>query len=111
MIRKPFRFHGYGSLKYLFQHGERTHTKLFGVRYVENTRRGGPRIAVIVSKKVAKSAVKRNRMRRRVYEVLREHFNFEKPYDLAVTIFSDEVLTISHVELKEQLKKLIEEVK
>jgi ribonuclease P protein component len=110
MIRKIFRFHGYGSLKYLFQHGEQARTKFFGIKYVENSRRGQPRVAVIVSKKVAKSAVKRNRMRRRVYEILREHFNFEKPYDLAITIFSDEVLTISHEELKEQLKKMIAEL-
>jgi len=66
---------------------------------------------VIVSKKVAKSAVKRNRMRRRVYEVLREHFDFELSYDLAVTIFSEEVLDVSYDELKRQLEKLVSELK
>jgi ribonuclease P protein component len=111
MISKKYRFHGHGSLKYLFQNGEGTRTKLLGVKYVENRHRSRPRIAVIVSKKTAKSAVKRNRMRRRVYEVLREHFNFEKPYDLAVTIFSEEVLTASYDELKDQLKKVISELK
>ena len=111
MISKKFRFHGYGSLKYLFQNGEGSRTKLFGLKYVENQHRPHPRVAVIVSKKVAKSAVKRNRMRRRVYEILRQHFNFEKPYDIAVTIFSDEVLAVSHEELKEQLKKLVSELK
>ena len=111
MISKKFRFHGHGSLKYLFQNGESSRTKFFGLKYVENLHRSHPRIAVIVSKKVAKSAVKRNRMRRRVYEILRQHYNFEKPYDIALTIFSDEVLTASHEELKEQLRKLILELK
>jgi ribonuclease P protein component len=81
------------------------------MKYVANKRRERPRVAVIVSKKVAKSAVKRNRMRRRVYEILRLHYNFEKPYDVAVTIFSDEVLTVSHDELKEQLRRMISELK
>jgi ribonuclease P protein component len=111
MISKKFRFHGHGSLKYLFQNGEQARTRFFGIKYIVNQRRDYPRIAVIVSKKISKSAVKRNRMRRRVYEILREHFNFEKPYDIAVTVFSDEVLTASYDELKEQLKKVISELK
>jgi ribonuclease P protein component len=111
MISKKFRFHGHGSLKYLFQNGDSARSRFFGLKYVENSRRNHPRLSVIVSKKIAKSAVKRNRMRRRVYEILRQHFNFEKPYDIAVTIFSDEVLAASPAELKEQLKKLISELK
>jgi len=111
MISQRFRFHGHGSLKYLFQNGEGARTKLFGLRYIENSHRTYSRIAVIVSRKITKSAVKRNRMRRRIYEILRQHFNFEKPYDVAVTVFSDEVLTIGHEELKDQLKKLISELK
>ncbi|MCL1929907.1 ribonuclease P protein component [Candidatus Saccharibacteria bacterium] len=111
MISKKFRFHGYGSLKYLFQNGEGARSKFFGLRYVENLHRGHPRLTVIVSKKIAKSAVKRNRMRRKVYEILRQHFNFEIPYDIAVTVFSDEVLIASRQELEEQLKKLISELK
>ena len=111
MISKKFRFHGHGSLKYLFQHGENARTRLFGLKYIVNLRRDHSRVVVIVSKKVAKSAVKRNRMRRRVYEVLREHFDFELSYDLAVTIFSEEVLDVSYDELKRQLEKLVSELK
>lgn len=67
-------------------------------------------MAVVVSRKVHKSAVVRNRIRRRVYEAARTHEGqFLGAYDIVVTIFSDQVATMESAELRRRLiDKLVE---
>ncbi len=78
---------------------------------VENTR-GFTRVAVVVSKKVAKSAVSRNRIRRRIYEVVRRNFeDLPKKKDYIFVVFSDKVLSLSFKELERLLGELVEESK
>ena len=48
----------------VFKEGQRTHTPFFQVIYIPQRDR---KVAVVVSKKVAKSAVRRNELRRRLY--------------------------------------------
>ena len=100
MLQQRYRFHGYGGLRYLYRHASAERSRLLTVKYVANRRRRMPRIAVVVSKKVHKSAVGRNRIRRRIYEILRQHVpHFTGVYDVALIITSSEVLTTPHDEL------------
>lgn len=100
MLQQRYRFHGYGGLRYLYRHASAERSRLLTVKYVANRRRRMPRIAVVVSKKVHKSAVGRNRIRRRVYEILRQRVPyFTGVYDVALIITSSEVLTTPHDEL------------
>jgi len=79
--------------------------------FVPNTR-GFTRVAVVVSKKVEKTAVKRNRIRRRVYEALRKNFDLvPKKMDYVFVVYSKEVGKMSFSELKEMLGGLVEESK
>ena len=69
-------------------------------------------MAVVVSKKVVKSAVKRNRIRRRVYEALRLNFDFvPKEHDYIFVMFSKEILDIPFSELEKRLGELVAEAK
>lgn len=78
------------------------------LRYGENKRRKTPRVAVVVSKKVYKRAVGRNRIRRRIYEVLRQELpGVDQQTDLAVIVFSSEIMTMPHTELIEVIKKTL----
>ena len=100
MLQQRYRFHGYGGLRYLYRHASAERSRLLIVKYVANRRRRMPRIAVVVSKKVHKSAVGRNRIRRRIYEILRQQVPyFTGVYDVALIITSSEVLTTPHDEL------------
>ena len=100
MLQQRYRFHGYGGLRYLYRHASAERSRLLTVKYVANRRRRMPRIAVVVSKKVHKSAVGRNRIRRRIYEILRQHVPYVTGvYDVALIITSSEVLTTPHDEL------------
>lgn len=79
--------------------------------FVENTR-GFTRVAVVVSKKVEKTAVGRNRIRRRMYEALRVNFDLiPKGVDYVFVVYSKEIMKIKFSELEEMLGKLVEESK
>lgn len=59
-------------------------------------------MAVVVSRKVHKSAVVRNRIRRRIYEIVRlQEPNITQAYDMIFTVFSDQVATMEHAELRQ----------
>jgi len=107
MIAQKFRFHGHASLKYVFSRGQQNRSKFFGVKWTTNPRRHRPRLAVVVSKKVFKSAVKRNRIRRRIYEIARPLLNDAPAIDVVISVFSAEVLDASHNELTIQLLPLL----
>lgn len=78
------------------------------VRYVPNKNRLHSRFAVVVSKKVCKHAADRNRIRRRVFEVIRQEFMQTKDvYDVSITVFSAEVLALPYDEMKSELVALL----
>lgn len=95
MISFANRFHGHGSLRYVYNHGQTVRGPLCALRYGRNERRSQYRLAVVVGKKVHKSAVVRNRVRRRLYEAFRRQApNFNDVYDMVVTVFSDVIATM-----------------
>ena len=106
MISAQYRFRGRSSLNYVYRSGQTIRGPLFSVKYALNPRRTSYRAAVVVSKKVHKSAFGRNRMRRRLYELIRQQQpSISQPYDIVVTVFHDTVLTATSQELSQQLKK------
>ena len=105
MISSTNRFHGYGSLKYTYSRGETVRGPLCSTKYALNSRRRKYRLAVVVNKKVNKSAVVRNKIRRQIYEVVRlVSDQIKNPYDIVITVFSDQILDISHDELSVMIK-------
>ena len=95
MISFVHRFHGHGSLRYVYGNGKTIRGPLMALKFVANDRRKDYRLAIVVGKKVHKSAVVRNRIRRRLYEAFRrQEPNFNGVYDMVVTVFSDVVATM-----------------
>lgn len=112
MIASTFRFHGYGSLNYVYRQGTTVRNTLCSLRYIKNERRKKPRVAVVVSKKVHKSAVVRNRIRRRLYEIIRQHQPaITEPYDIIFSVFSDQVAEMPYPELMKLLTSQLREAK
>lgn len=105
MISRKHRFHGYGSLRFLYKNGRTVRGSLCSLKYVLNPKRETYRLAVVVSKKVNKSAVVRNRIRRRVYEVVRTHEDqIKQPYDIVFTVFHEQVAELEFGELQATIK-------
>ena len=104
MIARNHRFHGHNSLRYVYSHGQVVRGPLFALKYTNNPKRTDYRLAVVVSKKVYKSAVKRNRIRRRLYESFRKQAADKVPaYDIVLTVFSPDLTTIPAEQLDRAL--------
>jgi ribonuclease P protein component len=75
-----------------------------------NPNAGNYRLSVVVSKKVSKKAVVRNRIRRRIYEHVRILFgtspNLPIPYDFLLTVFDERLATLPADELAGEINKL-----
>lgn len=109
MIGRANRFHGYGSLRYVYKHGKTVRGQMLSLRYCPNDKRQDYRLAVVVSKKIHKSAVARNRMRRRIYEEIRKQLLPGQPFDLVVTVFQVSVKEVPATELSQQITSLLEQ--
>lgn len=108
MLSAQNRFHGRGSLRFLFKIGRTTRNRTLMVRYCANPKQQRSRFAVVVGKKVAKSAVVRNRIRRRIFEVIRNHMDgIAQQHDITVTVFSVELATMPHPELERAVLGLL----
>ena len=106
MISRAHRFHGYNSLRYVYTKGQTVRGPLFAVKSAINPKRKNYRVAVVVSKKVSKSAVRRNRIRRRLYEIIRAFDgNITQPYDIVITVFHDTVAEEPYESLASHMKK------
>ena len=65
---------------------------------------------MVVSKKILKSAVGRNRIRRRIYEAIRcELLKIQKPVDCIFIINSIELLNIDFKEIQKTIRDLLKD--
>ena len=111
MLSKKYRFHSRGGVRYVYQKGKTVRGPKMSLVFCENTR-GFTRIAVVVSKKVNKTAVGRNRIRRRVYEVVRRNMeHIPLKHDYIFVVFSPDVETMEYTRLEETVGKLVAESK
>ncbi|HSX16762.1 MAG TPA: ribonuclease P protein component [Patescibacteria group bacterium] len=109
MIHSTHRFHGRNSLRFVYQHGRQVRGEMLSLRATRNGRQEVWRAAVVVSRKVSKSAVVRNRIRRRVFEILRTVASrIDGPYDLVFTVYAEGVATLSTDDLRRTILDQLE---
>ena len=106
MLAKKYRFHSRGGVRFTYQKGKTIRTPKISLVYNDNSR-GHQRFAVVISKKVIKSAVGRNRVRRRVYEAIRLALpEFQDKKDCIFVIYSKEIEKMSF----DKIQKLISDL-
>lgn len=111
MLSKKYRFHSRGGVRYVYQKGKTIRSAKMSLTTVVNER-GFTRFAVVVSKKVNKTAVGRNRIRRRIYEALRTNFeHIPQGRDYIFTVFSKDILDMPFSEIERILGDLVAESK
>lgn len=112
MLAYKNRFHGHSSLRFVYKNGRVSRSRIATVKAVRNKYRRDPRVAVVISKKVIKSAVGRNRIRRRIYEIIRRKLpEFVSVYDVVCIMASSDARTMPHEELEEVIVKSLQELK
>ena len=107
MLAKPHRFHGYNALNFAHKQGRVVRGNQITLKYARNDRRQTYRVAVVVSKKVSKSAVTRNRIRRRVYEAVRLQPPVTGPYDLIFMVYSEDAASVEYQALEQTIGQLL----
>ena len=111
MISTTHRFHGHSSLQYLHHRAAVVRGRGLSLKYVANTKRTNYRAAVVVSKKVHKSAVVRNRIRRRIYEVIRLRVEPTLAYDFAFMVYDEAFAVIDSEQLQKMVTGLLSKAK
>ena len=95
-------------MNYVYRHGKTVHTSNLAMVCMPN-QLGMRRFAVVISKKVLKSAVGRNRIRRRIYEAIRlENPEQLPPMDGIFTVHSSSFLTVPFQEIQRLIHELLE---
>lgn len=108
MISVRHRFHGHNSLNRVYERGQTVRSPHISLKFQGRGQKPGYRAAVVVSKKVHKSAVTRNRIRRRIYEIIRQTDNRLTDHkDLVFTVFSDQVAGQEAAKLKTTVENLL----
>lgn len=72
------------------------------------------RLAVVVSRKVSKSAVVRNRIRRRIYEIVRlsrSQSGSPWPVDMILTVFDEQIAAVPSETLRGAILALLKKAK
>lgn len=78
------------------------------IKVVANKHRDNSRIAVVVSKKTLKSAVGRNRIRRRLYETIRPTLPILSGiYDIVIIVTSSDIINLSAGDMSDQVYQLL----
>jgi ribonuclease P protein component len=107
MISRTHRFHGRGGITRLYQNGKSVRGGALMLRYAPNIRRKSYRVAVVVSRKVSKSAVVRNRIRRRIYERVRIlSGSFTEAYDLVFVAYDEKIADLPAAELAADIDRI-----
>ena len=106
MLRKSNRFHGPKAVGALVRRGKTQRSKNLSVRKKSATKW---RVAVVVKKKLYKSAVGRNSLRRRIFAITRECIESGEFEAQNVVFFVNSTNTheLSYEDLKSEVQSLL----
>lgn len=108
MIAQKHRFHGHNSVTAVYRRSQTLRGSLLNLKYTQVAGQRPYKAAVVVSKKVSKSAVVRNRIRRRVYEITRQ---FDPTAllgcELVFIVYSDQITSLESGRLKASIHDLL----
>ncbi|MDX1765323.1 MAG: ribonuclease P protein component [Candidatus Saccharimonadales bacterium] len=107
MLAYKYRFHRRNAINYLYKNGKSARSGPFQLRYIDN-RHDHSRVAVVVSRKVDKRATVRNRIRRRIYEIIRANWdNLSPRKDILISVFEGGVADMPAAELQQEVLGLL----
>jgi len=104
MINRTHRFHGPSSLSFVYRRGQSVRGLYNALKYIQNERTTSYRVSVVVSRKVSKSAVVRNRIRRRLYAQMDDfEGSIQGNYDLVFVVYDQALRDVRPKELHDMM--------
>jgi len=108
MLKKLNRFHGHQSVRRAYRQGRPVRGTYMSLHSYTEGQGQHTKAAVVVSRKVDKSAVKRNRVRRRIYEQVRLQLaDFKNPVALVFTVYKPEIAELTSEQLVKEINGLL----
>jgi ribonuclease P protein component len=105
VIATKHRFHGHNSVSRV--RGGAARSQMCSIFYAKSKKDKDYKMAVVVSKKISKHAVDRNRIRRRLYEIVRKSAVFDGvPIQTVFVVHTLSVATMPSQELEQIIAKL-----
>lgn len=105
MLKKEFRGLKRSEVLSFKKEGRMYKTPLFGLVVLKSEK---PKVGIIISKKISKKAVDRNRIKRLVYEAVGNSWNeFEKKGVMGLFLVRSVILDKSLVEIDKEWQKLL----
>jgi ribonuclease P protein component len=90
-----------------FSMGRRTHSPALQVIFSSHTQL---HVSVVVSKKIAKRAVKRNRIRRRIYDIVRNYSREREMQGVFIFLVKQPILEMEYGEIRNQVRTHMDEI-
>ncbi len=90
-----------------YRKGKKINTEHFRVSLVNTSKKENPKFAVVVSKKVAKTAVLRNKNKRRIYEILRQLYPQFSGVKYGFFFIQKDISRVDFYKLKSEIEEII----
>ncbi len=121
MLKKELRLRKMKDFKILFTNGftlkdDGLYIKVYFIdflKYLNRFQKNDLKISVIISKKIHKSAVKRNKIKRRLREAIRinlNNYSLKKGILIAFIVNDLRYLTCSFTDVENQIKKILQKI-
>ena len=93
---------------HVFKNGRSAYNRILGIKHIDNEY---SRFGIIISKRVSKKAVERNKLKRQIREIIRTQQSRIKPGKDCVFIALSPVLGKSYQEIEESINKLCQKLR
>ena len=112
MLTKSGRLSNRNAVRRSSRYGRQAKYGELSIRYIDNSK-GVPRLAVVVSKKVSKRAVERNKIRRKIIESYRQNWEskLQGGFDLVIFVHNNRILKRNSRELAVDIGELLSKAK
>lgn len=109
MFSNEYRLRNAKRITEVFKFGKSLHGKYVFIKYISN-KQDVPRVAVSVSTKIFKQAIKRNRIKRLIREVLKLRLSHLPKLDILVIAKSAITADIALDKLQKDISKIIKKI-
>lgn len=109
MLPREYKLSKKKEIEDLAKTGKRLTSVFFNIKYKSN-KENNERWLLVVSTRVHKKAVRRNKIRRRVREIIRQEFLGKMGQNDIMIVVKDKALAADFLDLKSDLKKVLKKI-
>ena len=110
MLAKKYKIKSSKEFQKIYKHSRKLNSNLLFVKFATNNY-DISRFGVVVSRKVSSLAVKRNKIKRQIFSVLRDIVKqFNKSYDI-ILIARKKISQVNYQEIKKDIIRLLKNIK